>query len=80
MASWTYTWTTFSWSLPDVVDNGGYLTSPGGPLETLLASNSDLTWLRECDRLEWVGTCYKLTRTWLGAITGHWPEGIYPEL
>jgi hypothetical protein len=77
LAGWTYTWSSYSWDLPDTIDNGGYIAAPGGPLETLIASNSSVTWLRQCDHLEWTGHCYKITRTWLGAPNGHWDTDLY---
>jgi hypothetical protein len=76
-AGWTYTWTTYSWTLPDTIDNGGYIAAPGGPLASLLAANTAVVWLRQCDHMEWTGTSYKLTRTWLGASDGRWAPEIY---
>jgi len=74
LAGWTYSWSLYSWSIPTVVD-GGYVETPGGPLNGYLGSGVD--WLRQADDLTFDGSNHKLTRTWLGGPTGQWDADLY---
>lgn len=76
-AGWTYTWTTYSFSLPSTMDSGSYIDTPGGPLASLLASNTEIDWLREADSLDPGTYPYKKTKTWVGASNGHWDSDLY---
>lgn len=55
---------------------GGTIETPTGPCAPYLPPGSQ--WLREADKLAWTGTVWKVTRTWVGAPTGHWNTNIYP--
>jgi hypothetical protein len=63
LAGWTYTWTSYWWTLPTVND-GGSIETPGGPLAGLLGSS--LAWLRLADEHDFDGTQHRLTRAWRG--------------
>jgi hypothetical protein len=63
LAGWTYTWSTYWWSMP-TFDEGGYIATPGGPLAGLLGSG--LAWLRLADEHDFDGSQHRLTSAWRG--------------
>lgn len=75
-AGWTYTWSQYSYDLPSSMDAGGYVDTPGGPLGSLLASNPDISWLRQADSMDPGAYPYKITYTWVGAIV-EWDSDLY---
>ena len=74
LAGWTYSWSSYSWTIPTVSD-GGTIETPGGPMTGLLGTGID--WLRQADDLDFDGSKYKLTKTWLGGPDGHWDTDLY---
>jgi hypothetical protein len=78
------------WSIDGTNDN----SFSNQIFQKLSTYNSDLyfngvTWLRKADRLDFVRTWYKYTRTWIGAPTGpkdaggqnyiYWDPDLYPQ-
>lgn len=65
-----YKWTLFSLTTP-VIDPGGYPQAPYGPVPApiipTLGTQAGM-WLREADRVDWNGSYWKITRSWLAGI------------
>ena len=76
LAGITYTWATYSWSMPGSMSLGGVIEAPGGPWSSDL-NTTDFAWLRQADSLSFDGSKYKLTSRWIGAPNGHWDTDIY---
>jgi len=60
-----YTWSLSSLTLP-AADPGGYIQLPYGPIPAPVGPETG--WLREADKLEWTGSFWKLTRSWIAGI------------
>ncbi len=76
-AYWRYTWVFYSYTLPSCGLNGT-LTSPGGPLATPLSGVGSALQLADGLASAGVnGSCYKCTRSWLIAFSGHWDSDLY---
>jgi hypothetical protein len=80
LASYTYTWTSFSWTFP-VATPAGKRQAPLGPYAAYLAplTGAGWSWLRVADNVYGTGM-YRTTRVWMGAPGGHWDEDIYELL
>lgn len=74
LASLRYVWRLHSWSIPDI-QLGGVIESPSGPLAGYFSPA--ISWLREADAFTEQGGVYMLTRSWLGAPSGHWDAQLY---
>jgi hypothetical protein len=77
MAAWRYVWTSYSYTMPSLVF-GALIEAPLGPLYGYF--DSSLSFLRLPDDLAAAGvsgSCFKVTRTWLGAPGGYWDSDVY---
>ena len=74
-SAFVYSWVLHSATEPTVYQ-GGYIETPGGPLEGVIA-DLELTALRLADDLSFSGGIYKLTRSWLCADSAHWDADLY---
>lgn len=70
-----YQWSLHSYYAP-AATLGGVRQTPGGPLSAFLPAG--LSWLRQCDEVNYSNGLYKLTRTWLGGQSGFWDADLYP--
>lgn len=68
-----YTWVLYSLTEPSATIGGAIVSSPSGPV----TEPSGFQWLRKCDRLDWTGTYWRLTRQWHGT-KGFWDADLYP--
>jgi hypothetical protein len=75
-ASFVYSWTQYSYTLP-TFSVGGSVETPGGPLASAISGLS-LSCLRQADNLAWDGSRYSLTKSWLCGPDGQWDADLYP--
>jgi hypothetical protein len=78
LAGWRYVWTSYSYSLPSTT-LGAMIQAPLGPLYGYFSGS--ISFLRLADDLQSAGvngSCFKVSRTWLGAPDGYWDSDIYP--
>lgn len=76
LAGVSYTWTSYSWDFPSDYSSGGFIESPAGPIASELA-DLGLSWLRQADDVESLGSYFRHSRTWMGAPSGHWSPDLY---
>lgn len=74
LVGFRYTWTKAFWSISGTVDGGGYVEAPGGPLSGIFPT---MAWLRQADHVQFTGQYFLVTKSWVGAPTGHWDEDLY---
>lgn len=74
LAGLKYSYTESSWTLP-ALTLGGFLETPGGPMEGLLPA--DTGWLREADDVKFDGSYYTTTRSWIGTPGADWDADLY---
>lgn len=68
-----YKWTSSSYWMP-FLTKGGFIQSPQGPGFIYLPG--DMQFLRQCDAVSVAGIV-TVTRSWLGAPSGHWDPDLY---
>lgn len=75
LASVTYFWTTYSWTIPSETTHGGYAENPGGLLEGYFVAG--MQWLRAADDLQMQQGMWRHTRMWIGGPDGTWDSDVY---
>ena len=76
LAGFKFQHTLQSFSAPEGFE-GGVIQEPFGAFAGYV-SGAGLEWLRQADELVWSNGIWKLTRTWIGAPSGHWDSDLYP--
>lgn len=76
LASCTFKHTIHSFNAPNGFE-GGVIQHPFGAFAGYV-SHAGLDWLRQADSVTWSNGIWKLTRTWVGAPSGHWDKDLYP--
>jgi hypothetical protein len=39
----------------------------------------NISWLRQSDSVQYARTWFKITRTWVGSVVGHWDVDLYNQ-
>jgi hypothetical protein len=79
LAGLTYTWSSSYWT-PPALFGGGITETPTGPSWGFAAYllTFGLSWLRKADKMDDSdGNQYRIARTWVGALSGHWNANLY---
>jgi hypothetical protein len=74
LAGYKYAWVFYAFDAPFLIQ-GGYIETPGGPLQGYLPNTMD--WLRLGDAVTYLNGMYRCERSWLGAPIGHWNPKLY---